>query len=157
MLLLETNQQFINFICYRLQRNAFSIYLPYFTNDLSKELLVLSKFTVAIYVYESDFLRRKHEECQELTYILSFQSNGCQIQTRMRFIINKKCFLYINRCLKSIVTGQVDSQAFQVSSSMMGLLLCKYEPFSDTQVTIKACGPLVYFLMGLLICKYEPF
>ena len=39
MLLLETNQKFINFICYRLQRNAFSIYLPYFTNDLSKQFL----------------------------------------------------------------------------------------------------------------------
>ena len=65
------------------ERNAFSIYLPYFTNDLSKKFLVftgnscedvrdngiseqdaMSKFTVAIYVYKSDFLvRRKHEEC----------------------------------------------------------------------------------------------
>ena len=72
--------------------------LPYFTNDLSKQFLVfrgqtvakmweingiseqdaLSKFIVAIYVYESDFLvRRKHEECHELIYILSFLSNGC--------------------------------------------------------------------------------
>ena len=39
MLLLKTNQWFI---CYRLQRNAFSIYLPYFTNDLSKEFLVFA-------------------------------------------------------------------------------------------------------------------
>ena len=78
MLLLKTNQWFI---CYRLQRNAFSIYLPYFTNDLSKQFLVfagkqlpngiseqdaLSKSTVAIYVYESDLIvRRKHEECKE--------------------------------------------------------------------------------------------
>ena len=53
-----------------LTRNAFSIYLHYFTNDLSKEFLVFagmweingiseqdafSKSTVAIYVYESDF------------------------------------------------------------------------------------------------------
>ena len=30
--------------------------------------------------------------------------------------------------------------------SMMDLLICKYEPFwqdSDTQVTVKACGPFV--------------
>ena len=78
MLLLKTNQWFI---CYRLQRNAFSIYLPYFTNDLSKQFLVfagkqllngiseqdaLSRSTVAIYVYESDLIvRRTHEECKE--------------------------------------------------------------------------------------------
>ena len=38
----------------------------------------MSKFIVAIYVYESDFLiRRKYKECQELTYILSFPSYGC--------------------------------------------------------------------------------
>ena len=34
---------------------------------------------------------------------------------------------------------------------MMGLLIYKYEPFwqevSDTQVTVKACGPLVYLLI----------
>ena len=41
-------------------------------------------------LYGSDFLvRRKIEECQELTYILS-----CIIY------IEKKCFSYINRCLK---------------------------------------------------------
>ena len=36
MLIFETNQLFI---CCRLQRNAFSIYLPYFTNDLPKQFL----------------------------------------------------------------------------------------------------------------------
>ena len=36
----------------------------------------LSKFTVAICTYVSEFLvRRKHEECQELTYILSCQTD----------------------------------------------------------------------------------
>ena len=39
MFFLETNQQFI---CCRLQRNAFSIYLPYFTNDFSKQFLVFA-------------------------------------------------------------------------------------------------------------------
>ena len=41
--------------------------------------------------------------------------------------------------------------------SMMGLLICKYDPFwqevsavSDTQVTIKACGPQVRQDFGYL-------
>ena len=46
------------------------------------------------------------------------------------FIINKKCFWYTNRCLKSIVTGGVNSQAFQVSSSFTLLCLVIFLPFS---------------------------
>ena len=67
--------------------------LPYFTNDLSKQFLVFSRVnrcerlmefqsrmywanSLWLYVYGSEFLvRRKHEECQELTY-LSRLSNG---------------------------------------------------------------------------------
>ena len=40
------------------------------------------------------------------------------------FIINRKWFLYINRCLKSIVRGRVDSQDFQVSSFIFILCNC---------------------------------
>ena len=48
--------------------------------------------------------------------------------------------------------------------SMMGVLICKYEPFwqevsavSDTQVTVKACGPLVFYIIFVLFQEFTDY
>ena len=120
----ETNQCFI---CCRLQRNAFSIYLPYFTNDLSKQCLVfagkqlwkclayLTDKTKSWLMWEingiseqdalSKFtmaicVRVRVPSKKKTRGILSIKLILDRIRWGAPFIIMRKPILYIDRCLK---------------------------------------------------------